>query len=104
MAAGAMRRQNRFVVGTGEFQMLKIMVMVSGLVLAMTAPGFAADWVVIKAVDGCYVTRHKKAGENQVGGAHASRSEATKAMRSIPACETANIDVDPDTDSDIPNN
>ncbi len=83
--------------------MLMKTVMAAGLVLAMTAPGFAAEWVVIKAADGCFVTDHKRAHENQVGGAHASRAEATKAMNAIPACETANIDVDPDTDSDIPN-
>lgn len=80
--------------------MLRKTMMTAGLVLAMTAPGFAAEWVVIKSSDACYVTDEKGPGEDQVSEAYATEAEATAAMKKIAQCDKVNIDLDPDEDDE----
>ena len=80
--------------------MIRNLVLVAGFTAAMTAPGFAAEWVVIRATDGCYVTDQGGAGEDKVGGPYASQEEATAGMKRIPMCDEANVNLDPDEDRD----
>lgn len=80
--------------------MLRNIMLVAGFTVATTAPGFAAEWFVIRGADGCFVTDQKSAGEDAVSKGYASEAEATEEMKAIAACDEANTNLDPDEDRD----
>ena len=80
------------------FRKLMLVAGFTAATMAMASPGFAAEWVVIHATDGCYVT--DEMGGDKVGGPYATKEEATAEMKKIPMCDEANVTLDPDEDRD----